>query len=500
MTRQSLHAGLALVVAMTLLAAGCGAGGGKAGGGSEPVVLTLASRPGDIQWTPGVADFVKRVGQLSGGALRIKVASLWGGDGNADAEQRIVRDVANGKADLGWVGTRVFDTLGVNSFQALTAPMLIDSYPLLRAVIASDIPGQMLGGLVGLGVTGLAVVGDSLQKPIGARRPLLGRSDWSDIAFATLRSIGEAEAIRALGARNTDLWGDPLLRAFESGTVQGRDLGMFAYVAANLETVPYLTANVSLWPGTLVLMANPHLLSTLSEQQRGWLQRAATEAAAGSTDLVDQDASNVTTACGGGARLADATETDLAWLRQSFAPVYAHLEQDPHTKSFIESIQTLKNSTPGGPALDIPDSCIGPRPHGTTDDPLEGTGQTGQIAEAEFVQAFVAGGGSEREGHQAFTAGASRYLTVTLQFQDGVFKEFESDDGSSPQQGYNATYLIGPDDTLTMSGCPPPQVSQVYRFEAGGDTLRLYMVTPCTNGDAPYNVALFATFPMTKTG
>jgi hypothetical protein len=35
--------------------------------------------------------------------------------------------IGAGKVDLGWVGTRVFDTLGVASFQAVTAPMLIDN-------------------------------------------------------------------------------------------------------------------------------------------------------------------------------------------------------------------------------------------------------------------------------------------------------------------------------------------------------------------------------------
>lgn len=50
---------------------------------------------------------------------------------------------ASGTADLAWVRTQVFETLGVESFQALTAPMLIDSYP-LEQVLASDIPGRML--------------------------------------------------------------------------------------------------------------------------------------------------------------------------------------------------------------------------------------------------------------------------------------------------------------------------------------------------------------------
>ncbi len=48
--------------------------------------------------------------------------------------------------------------------------MLIDSYALQSAVIASDITGRMLGGLSVIGVTGLAVVGGGLRKPIAVGR------------------------------------------------------------------------------------------------------------------------------------------------------------------------------------------------------------------------------------------------------------------------------------------------------------------------------------------
>ena len=41
-----------------------------------------------------------------------------------------LEDVKTGKVDMAWVGARAFDTVGVTSFQALVAPLLIDSYDL----------------------------------------------------------------------------------------------------------------------------------------------------------------------------------------------------------------------------------------------------------------------------------------------------------------------------------------------------------------------------------
>ena len=129
---------LALVL-MSAAASGCGAAspGDKAGGpGAGPVVLRMASTPYGLGDIATVGDFVRRVGALSGGALKVTVISQWG-DYSPDAETQVVRAVAAGTVDLGWAGSRVFDSMGVPDFRALSAPMLIDSYPLENAVLAA---------------------------------------------------------------------------------------------------------------------------------------------------------------------------------------------------------------------------------------------------------------------------------------------------------------------------------------------------------------------------
>ena len=156
------------VAAIAVLAtAGCSGGSAgsedKAGGSGEPVVLRLANTNGQLDFAPAVVDFVDRVEELSGGELRIEAVDEWG-DSAPDAEQQVVRDVSAGEIDLGWVGTRVFDTLDVKSFQALTAPMLVDSYALESAVIESGMTEQMLDGLEDLGVVGLGVLPDGLRE------------------------------------------------------------------------------------------------------------------------------------------------------------------------------------------------------------------------------------------------------------------------------------------------------------------------------------------------
>ncbi len=352
---------LALIL-VSAVAPGCAGAppGDKAGGpGGGPVVLRMASTYGGLDSTPAVEDFIRRVNALSGGTLQIQVINQWG-DWAPDAEAQVVRAAAAGTVDLGWAGSRVFDTIGVPGFRALSAPMLIDSYPLENAVLRSAMPGRMLAGLASVHVTGLGVLGEGLRLPISARRPLLAPADWRGVSFGTLRSQVQEEAIRALGATPVVAFGPVRSHALGSGQIRGFELDLSRYVhLAGLTTgAPYVAANVALWPEFDVLIASPGRLASLTAQQRTWLRQAAGGAARDSVGLAASgNVTSIGRACALGARFVNATPADLAALRGSLAVVYQHLEADPLTRAFIRQIQRLKNSAPAGPAPRIPAGC-----------------------------------------------------------------------------------------------------------------------------------------------
>jgi hypothetical protein len=83
--------------------------------------------------TGGFADkqifhLIVSVDEISDGMLRIEIAEEWDVTGTVqDVESAIVEAVASGELDLGWVGARAFTARGVTDFDALTAPMFIDS-------------------------------------------------------------------------------------------------------------------------------------------------------------------------------------------------------------------------------------------------------------------------------------------------------------------------------------------------------------------------------------
>jgi TRAP-type C4-dicarboxylate transport system substrate-binding protein len=355
------------VASAALAAAGCSDGsaeaGNKAGGANGPVVLELANTNGDIDFTPAVADFVNTVDELSGGRLRIEVVDEWA-DGAPDAEQQVVKDVAAGDVDLGWVGTRVFDTMGITSFQALSAPMLVDSYLLENAVIESRITKEMMGGLGELGVSGLGVLPDGLRRPASVQRPIRGPADWQGITFGTLMSNAQADAIRALGARPDQVHRKDREDRLREGKMQGFETSLWVHQhnPALTSLAPYVTSNVNLWPQMDVLLGNPSRLDSLTDEQRAWLERAARGAATVAPALAAIDAKALSDTCAGGGRFARASDEDVAALEAAFAPVYAKLQHDSQTRGFIDRIKTLKQSTPPDQELAIPADCTGIAP------------------------------------------------------------------------------------------------------------------------------------------
>jgi TRAP-type transport system periplasmic protein len=349
---------LTIAVGVALAFAACSSQTGpKAGGPGDPVILKMATVNAEAGYNPEIDDLDQRVKDVSGGNVRIDMVFNIGAFA-PDAEQQVVSGVASGTSDLGFVGTRAFDTLGVKSFQALSAPMLIDSYELEQAVMDSDIPARMLGSLDTLHVAGLGVLAGGLRKPIAVEKPLLGPKDWSGITFAAYRSLVASQAITALGARSSEVVGPPLDERLDSGEVQGFEKNLLIYDKTNLwKRAPYVTANVNLWPQTLAVIGNSDRLARLTTEQRGWLTQAIHETAARSSGLVNGDAGYVSVLCREGSRFANASDSDIAALRGAFAPVLNGLEQDAQTKEFIAEIARLKQQIAPGKALVIPSDC-----------------------------------------------------------------------------------------------------------------------------------------------
>ena len=467
MSRLAKTLGLAVAATMALTACGAGTNDKDPASAAKPVVLKMANTSSEMKIQPPVSHFADRVAALSKGSLVIEPVNDYA-DFASDAEQQVVRDVSNGKVDLGWVGTRGLDTMDVAAFEALTAPMLVDSYELEDAVVRSGIIEEMLPALDKVGVTGLGVLPDALRKPVAVDHPLLSVADWQGISFGTLRSNSQAAALKALGAQPAQLFGHERQQALDSGTLKGFEFGLTNYLDPEwLRAARYVTTNVNLWPQMDLLIADPDRLEELTSQQRGWLSQAAKDAAGDAAYAADLEKQALARACAGGARLANATPTDLDQLRKAFEPVYATLQADPQSKEFLSRIRALKQSTQAAPALSIPAGCTGKAPD--LEAAPAGGGPTTDLLNGSYhyvlTQADADAVGDTDEGYPSPT-------TITL--HDGSMT------GGCFEQG---TYTVA-GDRITFHSSEYGTDSTVRFKRANNGDLTLTPVPPMDPGDA----------------
>ncbi|HEX6653011.1 MAG TPA: TRAP transporter substrate-binding protein DctP [Thermoleophilaceae bacterium] len=339
----------ALIASVALLALplpGClGSPTDKAGGHRqvEPIVLTLA----DADAGPReLAQFAELVERRSRGSLRIRFAYKWRW-GQPGFEEGIIRDVQAGKADLGWAATRAWDSVGVSDFDALHAPLLIDSYALEGRVIDSRATRAMLAGLRPLGLQGIAVLPGPLRRLASAGRPLVAPGDLRGLHVGIQESRVARATFHALGA-------SPLAMPWRA-TSPGR-LDAIEQQLESLAGGPTLarlrrsvTANVILWPRPLVVFAGKGAVERLSTGQLNLLRDAGRDAIPTMiTRLRQLDKEALPVVCRGGS-VADANPSNLAAFRAAVRPVYAALEQDPAGRASIQRIRRTKRELAAPP-------------------------------------------------------------------------------------------------------------------------------------------------------
>lgn len=149
---------VAIAATVTFAVAGCGGTGDDRAGGkgsTKAVTLTLANplpQPDELR------PFVDEVERISDGKIEIRFRNEWLGWPWRRGEAALIRDVAAGKADLGWVGSRAWDDVGVTSFDALHAPLVVDSYELEGEVLAAGVADELVEGVEALGVVAIGVL------------------------------------------------------------------------------------------------------------------------------------------------------------------------------------------------------------------------------------------------------------------------------------------------------------------------------------------------------
>ena len=332
---------------LTIVAVGCSGGGGKAGGEAKErsTVLTLATRE-----DRDVGEYVRAVQRLSGGSIRIDLATPWR-DNEVDYDRGTLADVRAGKVDLAKIGARSFDTLGLRSFQALEAPLLVDSLALERKVLAGTLARRMLARVRRLGVEGVALLAGEIRRPFGIRHRLLTRDDYRGATIGIRPSLVSRWTFEALGATPRAYVPGrlpPMLDGAEldPNTIQGN-----TYDVAGTS----FTVNVGLWPRAFVIVANRKVLERLTPEQRAILRDAGREALEPAVDRLEADGADSTGILCRRRHVAfvHSSPAQLAALRNAVRPVYRRLVTDAGTRAAIREIVRMKQAV----AAEKPPQC-----------------------------------------------------------------------------------------------------------------------------------------------
>src|SRR5204862_6041338 len=111
--------------------------------------------------------------------------------------------VVSGDVELAIAPVRAWADAGVTSVQALSAPFLIDSDPLLTAVANDRLVQPMLDAMADHGLVGLAIWPEDLRLPFGwasTGGPLLRPEDFKGASIWTLPSSLQSRIMESLGA------------------------------------------------------------------------------------------------------------------------------------------------------------------------------------------------------------------------------------------------------------------------------------------------------------
>jgi TRAP-type C4-dicarboxylate transport system substrate-binding protein len=312
----------------------------KAGGATAPVMLTLATdAPEDGTDARVLRYFVRAIAQRSKGNLRVRIVYTAGGAATAFPELRVARLVRDGGFDLGWVGARSWDELGVGSMRALQTPFLITSYAVLDRVLASPLGRQMLGGIREAGVIGLALVPGELRHPLGVKRPLVRLADYANARIDVPPSRTTDAFLRALEAKPVHLSQAEAFGAYSTGKVDGKEFGYLG------EFGGIVTANVTFFPTASTLFANRGSFERLGAGRRRALEVAAEQTLEHVAATPPSEETLLHEFCKEGGRAALATTRDRAAIVRAAQPVIAQLERDQRTERLIQAIRSLKAAT-----------------------------------------------------------------------------------------------------------------------------------------------------------
>jgi TRAP-type C4-dicarboxylate transport system substrate-binding protein len=338
------YIGAALVAALaTSAAAGCTSSteadrppaANTKGYAGEAVTLTIGTddSPG-VSSADQISYFAEQVAELSDG--KITIEPRWHAEGDdhpTDWDQAVAEMVRAGELDLALGPTWAWDVLGVTSLQPLQAPFLVDSDPLVAAILRDeDLTGRLMSGMADTGVTGISMWPEGLRHPFGFERPLTKPEHYTGQVIRSAKSKAITQVFATLGAKTS-------AKEPNAETMAGMH-GEFV-----LNPNGIAAGNITFFPKVNLLYAHAERYAALDDQA----VRVLAEAAETTRDWAIEQTNDLTAGqafCADGGTVVAASSSDVAALTKATAPAIEAIAKAPGNDAVIDTITGLKQDTP----------------------------------------------------------------------------------------------------------------------------------------------------------
>lgn len=283
---------------------------------------------------PLVQHFTEEVARLSQNTILIEPRWDVSPPGTRGWNLRAAAEVADGTYDLGLVPSRAFDELGVGSLQALTAPFLIQSRDVLRAVLDGPQRAQLMAGLPAAGVVGIDLFPGQFMHPFGFDAPLLGIADYEGEVIHGASSTAATDMFQTFGATMSD---------DEVGTtpIRGQESG-YSWVVEGVAT-----GNVTFFPRVETLIMDSDVRQRLRPDQWELLTQAATATRTWAFESMPGELESAAAFCRAGGLIVAATAAELEELERAAEAATARLRADDEATALnIDTILSIKSTRP----------------------------------------------------------------------------------------------------------------------------------------------------------
>lgn len=353
MNRTRYVSSVTAAATAALVLSGCTA---PAATSTGPRTLRVAYFDPDDSYDPALTWFLNALDEESNGRLRVEMSWECCNPGltTASNELGIIAAVNAGDFDLGVVGVRTLDAVGVTALDGLQAPMQINSYAKQKAVLQDPAVQKAALAIHHVGGDGASVVGllpGPMRYPISFRTdaPLLGVASWKGAKVWVAANDVQKAAVTAFGAEPK--WEgdrDAMLSAGQLDGVENSVLWSADY-ASDTRAV---TTNVALWPKPDAVLLGGKAAKRMTAEERTWIEKAA-RVTASSADRIADFEETYTTTCS--YPIVAASPQDVAGLAAAVGPVHDRLAADKAAAAVLARVDKLAG--PPGAATPIDRTC-----------------------------------------------------------------------------------------------------------------------------------------------